>query len=319
MKLPILGALLALAVGILAACGDAATATPAGPAALTNEQAATAFVTALNSGDLAAFNDLLADDLVFTQVPGPGGTEKLTLNGKTAYLRRLAGFMEDNLQLSISESVFEGDRGTGNYSVNADNLRAIGVDSLSGTFDNTRRNGKLVNINLVTDGPSLQKLGAALAPSPARELTVLVGAGRDTDAIMAFLPSRFTVRAGDTVTWKQNADEIHTVTSLSGAPLPRFEAPISGSGPADLMVNPVAAFPTRPPGAPVEVYSGTGVVGSGIMSDQPPGPGAPPNNTFSLTLDTPCVYQMVCVAHPFMRGMVTVRHRHRRRFRPKKP
>ena len=149
-----------LAVGILAACGDGATPTPT---ALTPAQAATAFTTALNSGDLAAFNDLLTDDFVFTQVPGPGGTEKLTLTGKSAYLLRLAGLMEVNTKLTISEQVFEGDGSTGKYSVTGDNLRAIGVDVVGGTFENTRRNGKLATLDLVTDGPSLQKLGAALA------------------------------------------------------------------------------------------------------------------------------------------------------------
>ena len=159
---------LALVMMILAACGDGATpsvrvVTPTSPPPPSAEQAATAFATALNSGDLAAFNELLADDFVFTQVPGPGGTEKLTLTGKTAYLLRLAGLMEDNTQLTLSDAVYEGDGGTGKYSVTADNLRAIGVDAVSGTFENTRRNGKLATLDLVTDGPSLQKLGAALA------------------------------------------------------------------------------------------------------------------------------------------------------------
>ena len=301
LKLPILGLLMPFAVGILAACGGDATATPTAPAVMTPEQAATAFTTALNSGDLAAFNDLLADDFVFTEVPGPGGTEKLTLTGKTAYLLRLAGLMENNTQLTISESVYEGDRSTGNYSVTADNLRAIGVDSVSGTFADNRRNGKLVNLDLVTDGPSLQKLGAALAPPPARELTAMVGAGRDTDAIMAFLPSRLTVRAGDTVTWILNTDEIHTVAFLSGAPVPELIVPIPGGGPADLMLSPVAAFPTRAPDAPVEVYSGEGVVNSGIMNPDSP------TDTFSLTFDTPGEYQVICLIHPSkMKGRVTV-------------
>ncbi|MCH7817422.1 MAG: hypothetical protein IIC60_12730, partial [Proteobacteria bacterium] len=123
-----------------------------------------------------------------------------------------------------------------------------------------------------------------------RELTALVGSGRDTEAIIAFLPSMLTVRAGDTITWRLDSDEIHTVSFLSGLPVPGFAVPIPGGGPTDLMLNPDVAFPTRAPGAAVEVYSGTGVVNSGVMSDEPPAPDAPANNAFSLVFDTPGTY-----------------------------
>ena len=139
-----------------------------------------------------------------------------------------------------------------------------------------------------------------------RELTALVGSGRDTEAIIAFLPSMLTVRAGDTITWKLDSDEIHTVSFLSGADLPGFAIPVPGGGPTDLMLNPAVAFGTRVPGAPVEVYSGTGMVNSGTMSDVPPAPDAPANNAFSLVFDTPGTYKFVCLIHTFMRGQVQV-------------
>lgn len=103
-----------------------------------------------------------------------------------------------------------------------------------------------------------------------------------------------------------DADEIHTVSFLSGASLPSFEAPIPGGGPTDFMLNPQSAFPTRPRGAPAETYSGTGFVSSGIMDNAPAGPGAPPNNTFTLTFDNPGSYDFVCLVHPFQRGTVEV-------------
>jgi len=133
-----------------------------------------------------------------------------------------------------------------------------------------------------------------------------VGSGRDTEVVIAFLPSMLSVRAGDTVTWKLNADEIHTVSFLSGAPTPRFERPIPDAGPTDFMLNPQAAFPTRAPGAPAETYSGTGFASSGTMSDVPPAPGAPPNNEFSLIFDTPGTYDFVCIIHPFQIGTIEV-------------
>ena len=50
----------------------------------------------------------------------------------------------------------------------------------------------------------------APAPAEARTLTALVGAGQDTEVINSFLPPRLTIRAGDTIEWKINGDEIHT-------------------------------------------------------------------------------------------------------------
>ena len=124
---------------------------------------------------------------------------------------------------------------------------------------------------------------------------------------MAFLPSMLTVRAGDTVTWTLNTDELHTVTFLSGADLPADFVPVPGGGPTDFMLNPQTLAPTRAPGAPVEVYSGTGFVDSAGLSDVAQGPpGTPPNNSFSLVFDTPGTYKLVCQIHPFMRGQVQV-------------
>ncbi len=60
------------------------------------------------------------------------------------------------------------------------------------------------------------------------------------------------------------------------------------------------------PGAPVETYDGTTYASSGIMSKQPPAPEAPPNDTFSLTFDTPGVYPFLCLVHPYMTGVVVV-------------
>src|SRR5690349_8568296 len=49
-----------------------------------------------------------------------------------------------------------------------------------------------------------------------RTLTVLVGAGEDTLQAMAFFPQSLRVRQGDSVLWKRNGDEIHTVSFTRG-------------------------------------------------------------------------------------------------------
>ncbi|HIM48314.1 MAG TPA: hypothetical protein EYM32_05510 [Dehalococcoidia bacterium] len=67
---------------------------------------------------------------------------------------------------------------------------------------------------------------ATVATEP-RELNLLVGSGRDTEAILQFFPRNLTVKVGDSVTWKIDTDEIHTVAFLpEGAPVPPFPAPI---------------------------------------------------------------------------------------------
>ena len=108
-----------------------------------------------------------------------------------------------------------------------------------------------------------ERVQATQAVAP-RELTLLAGAGEDTVSVNAFLPSNVTVRVGDTVTWKLNQpDEPHTTTFLSGGARPPVAIPVEGGGPTDIQMPPNAAFPTRPPGAPVESYNGTAYAGSG--------------------------------------------------------
>ena len=144
---------------------------------------------------------------------------------------------------------------------------------------------------------------AAPAAQAARELVVLAGAGQDTHLINTFLPSKLTIRAGDTVTWKINGKEPHTATFLSGAEPPTDPIPMTGGGPTDLMLNPQISFSTRAPGAPVETYSGTGYFNSGMLSD---GTVVAPNPSYSVSFDTPGTYRYGCLLHPGMVGEITV-------------
>lgn len=76
------------------------------------------------------------------------------------------------------------------------------------------------------------EVGAAATPLPPAEprlLTVLVGAGADTVAVNAFLPSSVTIRAGDTIMWELNQpEEFHTTVFLSGAKTPPVFVPVPG-------------------------------------------------------------------------------------------
>jgi plastocyanin len=164
---------------------------------------------------------------------------------------------------------------------------------------------KVVEVPVVVTPPA-QAPAAAPTPQPARTLTALVGAGADTDVVNAFFPAVLRVRMGDTITWKLTSDEVHTVTFNPPAAALQFPAPVPGGGPNDLMIPPEAGFPTRLPGAPVEAFDGTNFVSSGIMSKQPAGPDAPPNDTFSVSFEKPGISTYVCLIHPFMHGTIVV-------------
>ena len=95
-------------------------------------------------------------------------------------------------------------------------------------------------------GPALP--GVASAAS-TQTYTVLVGAedlSRHSD-VMAFFPETLHIHVGDTVLWKQNTHEIHTVTFLANTPEPALILPAPASfPPGSLMLNPQVAFPTAP-------------------------------------------------------------------------
>ena len=195
----------------------------------------------------------------------------------------------------------------GEFSFADDELKEGGVDQLTCTFEMMVQGGKLASLKPTLDTETQQKLAAAFAPPPARELAVLVGAGQDTVAILGFFPETTSIRAGDTITWKVNSDVSRSV-SFGGEELIGGElVPIPGGGATDVMLNPQIAFSTSPPGGPVETYNGASPANSGIMKNVPLGPGAPLNDTFTVTFDTPGVYEYVCQIHPFaMLGEVVV-------------
>jgi len=286
----------------MAACTTEVTPTPTPPPGAL--EAANAFAEAFNGGDIKALANLYSDDTVFSFGPDPEG-EFDTDTGIVEVLGSDAEDISNNAKITLSNLSVEGNTVTGEFSFSDDELKGFGAPPLTGAFEAEVVDGKITSIKATPDEATLQFFAAAFGPPEPRELTAQVGAGQDTAALNAFLPAAFRVRVGDTITWKIESDEIHTVTFTSGERPPEDFIPVPGGGPTDLMINPQFAFPTRFPGTPVEVYSGTGYVASGILSKEAP-PGAPPNNTFSLTFDTPGTFEFFCQVHPFMQGTVIV-------------
>ena len=87
----------------------------------------------------------------------------LTVSGKSAFMMRLAGQMEDNIKITLSDDIYDGDNATGKFALTGDNFMAIVVDVLSGDYEVVVRDEKSASLATVVDAESLEKLGIALA------------------------------------------------------------------------------------------------------------------------------------------------------------
>ncbi len=133
---------------------------------------------------------------------------------------------------------------------------------------------------------------AQAIPSPPVTWTVLVGSETSNHAIQGerFLPGDITIDAGDSVMWKANSAEIHTVTFIGGGapqdPLPAFD--------------PNDPNQTGPVGT--ATMDGTSYYNSGIMT-------AAAHSTYTLTFPTSGTYTYYCLVHGvMMRGVVHVQN-----------
>ncbi len=174
--------------------------------------------------------------------------------------------------------------------------------------------------------PAASAAASAKPAAAGRNITVLVGTDQDTRQAIGFFPGNLRIRAGDTVTWKINSGEIHTVTFYQGVPASSLKTPVplkdgdpddvvpflvadpTAVKPGeDLKLNAQVVFPTRMPGTPAESYEKGKYFNSGVMSKNPPAPNQPANDTFQLTFNTPGTFKYVCLVHlPPMAGSVEV-------------
>jgi plastocyanin len=152
----------------------------------------------------------------------------------------------------------------------------------------------IVMLAFVFTSMTLAGPGIASANS-AQTYTVLVGAENLSRAsgVMSYFPETLHIHVGDTVLWKQNTHEIHTVTFLAGAPAPTLIIPAPANFPVgSLMLNPQVAFPTAPLNG---MYDGSTYANSGIMSTDPGQP-----TQFSLTFTQEGTFAYICLVHGMM-------------------
>lgn len=112
---------------------------------------------------------------------------------------------------------------------------------------------------------------------------------------MRYYPETITVNAGDTVVWKLNSAEPHTVTF----PKPGEKMPdliISEGGSKRLIFNPQTIFPSGK-----DVYDGTELTGSGQLAREEGFP-----KEYKLTFMTPGVFTYACAFHSKMKGKIIV-------------
>jgi plastocyanin len=124
----------------------------------------------------------------------------------------------------------------------------------------------------------------------AQTFTVLVGSQTTNMAVQGerFLPGDVTIDAGDTVQWKANSAEIHTVTFLHGGDVQTSLPPFTGD-PSQV----------QPSGGPTLPANSTTDYNSGILVM-----GAP---DYSLTFPNAGTYTYYCLVHGIMmRGVVHV-------------
>lgn len=143
--------------------------------------------------------------------------------------------------------------------------------------------------------------------SGPQNYTVLVGSEntRLGVSIMSFFPGKVTVHVGDTVTWKANSHEFHTVSFLApGQSLPDFIIPYTPpdttSVQSPLQANPLAAFPQGVPSG--GVFDPSIFENSGLMGLDPG-----QVRTFSLVFNQPGTYSYICIIHgKMMTGEIDV-------------
>jgi plastocyanin len=133
--------------------------------------------------------------------------------------------------------------------------------------------------------------------------TVNVGYDAGVASYMRFAPADFTIKAGDTVTWKQtSAMTPHTVTLLGEQQAPDFTVVTpQTNGPPIVKLNPAILAPAGGPTYIPASFASSGFLPG--MMDPAPGP-----REYSQTFTMPGTYVYICMLHAGMgmSGTITV-------------
>jgi plastocyanin/predicted lipoprotein with Yx(FWY)xxD motif len=147
---------------------------------------------------------------------------------------------------------------------------------------------------------------AAAKPGEATTWTVLVGGEAGVEQqetgpagawqFMRFYPETLTINAGDTIIWKQNSAEPHTVTFLKPGDKTASLVIPEGTSSQRMIFNPDVIMPQGS-----ATYDGTTLTGSGQMGGEPQFP-----TEYKLTFTKPGTYEYICAFHPMMIGKIIV-------------
>jgi plastocyanin len=151
-----------------------------------------------------------------------------------------------------------------------------------------------------------QAWAAPAQQAEATTWTVLTGAQAEVEQteagpagawqLLNFYPNKITINVGDTILWKLNSAEPHTVTFPAPGEQPPALLIPEGGGSQGIMMNPLAVFPQG-----TDTYSGTVLTGSGQMGAGPQFP-----TEYKLTFTKAGTYDYNCLFHSMMTGTVVV-------------
>jgi plastocyanin len=161
-------------------------------------------------------------------------------------------------------------------------------------------------VGLAAGATPYQALAAPAAQAGPTTWTVLVGAQAEVQQtengpvgawqLMRFYPGTITINVGDTIIFKLNSGEPHTVTfPAPGDQPPSLMVPEGGTSQRILM-NPLAVLPQGQAS-----YDGTALTGSGQLGGGPDMP-----TEYTLTFTKAGTYDYICAFHQMMKGTVIV-------------
>jgi plastocyanin len=154
------------------------------------------------------------------------------------------------------------------------------------------------------------KAALALEAKSAAGVTanhIMVGNGTHSFSLLEFFVPK-TVHVGDLVTMSwSGTNEVHTATFGDDTYVTNLENTLIPPPPPPMILNPVGALPSDPPGTVITLTPathGNGFLNSGVVTD-PPIP-SPLPHTFQVRFGAPGVYHFGCLIHTFMEADITV-------------